>query len=202
MDAIKIALPCMHAAYLAVSSLAMMQSYLKSYTHDNYHGLITQNDLKYLFSDWENPASKKNGKHHRKVMPGEVEKIDDTEISIVLLDEENNVECKMKIGLSMTLKSLFNEYADERGVSLRSLWFYYEGSKLFLSSAGKKTPSELGMKNLSTIIVIDTAKSAKKEDITTNESPPTIHPKDSSSQPTKGKKGKRKKRRHNHLHSL
>ena len=64
----------------------------------------------------------------------------------------------------MTLKALFNEYADKRRISLRSLRFSHAGKTLFLSSAGHKTPEELGMQDQDVIMVHDTSKAKEPSD--------------------------------------
>lgn len=61
----------------------------------------------------------------------------------------------MRYGLAMTLKSLFKKYAEDRNLGLRQLRFVYEGRTLFLSSVGSKTPQDLGMKHLDSIMVLN-----------------------------------------------
>ena len=75
------------------------------------------------------------------------------EIQVVLIDSDTDEQKTLNIGSNSTLKSLFNKYADERGISLRSLRFSYNNKTLFLSSIGQKTPSSLGIKNLDIIVV-------------------------------------------------
>ncbi|KAL9184087.1 hypothetical protein ACHAXT_002173 [Thalassiosira profunda] len=71
---------------------------------------------------------------------------DGTPIRLVLVDDaDDNERQSFDIGSGGTLKSVFNDYADRRGASLRTLRFSYGGSTLFLSSAGGKTPEQLGM---------------------------------------------------------
>jgi len=82
----------------------------------------------------------------------ETEEVDDKEIDIVFVDEQSK-EKRMKIGKSTKLKSLFDNYAEERSASLRSLRFSREGSTLFLSSVGKKTPTDLNLSDGATITV-------------------------------------------------
>mmetsp|Transcript_985 Transcript_985/g.2107 ORF Transcript_985/g.2107 Transcript_985/m.2107 type:complete len:644 (-) Transcript_985:238-2169(-) len=80
---------------------------------------------------------------------------DSSFIDIVLVDGITQRETKMRYGITMTLKSLFKKYAEDRNLSLRRLRFTYEGRTLFLSSVGSKTPQDLGMKDLDCITVID-----------------------------------------------
>jgi len=54
---------------------------------------------------------------------------------------------------SNLLKWLFRAYSRDKSVALKSLRFACEGRQLFLSSAGKKTAAELGLKDGSVITV-------------------------------------------------
>mmetsp|Transcript_9005 Transcript_9005/g.15672 ORF Transcript_9005/g.15672 Transcript_9005/m.15672 type:complete len:519 (+) Transcript_9005:81-1637(+) len=68
------------------------------------------------------------------------------EIKLIIVDGSHEDERhSVNIGSSTTLKTLFNDYAEKRGVSLRSLRFSYAGKTLFLSSVSNKTPEELNM---------------------------------------------------------
>merc|ERR1719401_543679 len=78
----------------------------------------------------------------------------ETHIELILACDANEGECRtLSIGSSTTLKVLFNDYAKERGDSLRSLRFSYRGKTLFLSSVGNKTPDQLNMKDKDIITV-------------------------------------------------
>lgn len=72
---------------------------------------------------------------------------EEKQIRLILEDDNSNAETRhvLNIGSSTTLKTLFNDYAEKRGVSLRSLRFSYKGETLFLSSTGNRTPDELNM---------------------------------------------------------
>ena len=56
---------------------------------------------------------------------------------------------------STIVKTLFTDYAEKRGVSLRSLRFAYDGQPLFLSQIGKRTPDQLGIRDQDVINVHD-----------------------------------------------
>lgn len=75
-------------------------------------------------------------------------------------------ELQLTISPSMKLKALFKRYADEKGLALRSLRFSYENQPLFASSAGNKTPGDLGLKSMSRIMVTvtDVDESEDEED--------------------------------------
>ena len=83
-------------------------------------------------------------------------------IKLILKDGANADEQRsLTIGSSTPLKTLFNEYANIRGVSLRSLRFSHAGKILFVSTAGKKTPDEMQMEDQDVILVHD---SSRQED--------------------------------------
>ena len=78
----------------------------------------------------------------------------ETQIQLILACDTNKHERHtLSIGSSTTLKTLFNDYARERGDSLRALRFSYRGNTLFLSSAGNKTPEQLNMRDQDVITV-------------------------------------------------
>ena len=136
---------------------------------------------------WE-AESKRKGKHCKG---GAAIDDDDDDIHITFLDDDNREVKKMKIGRSQKLKLLFNGYAEEVGVSLRSLRFSYEGKALFLSSAGSMTPADMDMNDLSFITVTDTTKASDGEESTMSASFSTFNINDSSSH----KKGKGRAKR-------
>eukprot|EP00584_Thalassiosira_punctigera_P025299 CAMPEP_0172576730 /NCGR_PEP_ID=MMETSP1067-20121228/137872_1 /TAXON_ID=265564 ORGANISM="Thalassiosira punctigera, Strain Tpunct2005C2" /NCGR_SAMPLE_ID=MMETSP1067 /ASSEMBLY_ACC=CAM_ASM_000444 /LENGTH=310 /DNA_ID=CAMNT_0013369407 /DNA_START=1068 /DNA_END=1997 /DNA_ORIENTATION=- len=108
-------------------------------------------------------------------------------MQLIIVDNVNTEERQtLNIGSLTTLRTLFNEYAEKRGVSLRSLLFSYNGKTLFLSSAGKRTPDELIMKDQDVITVCDTNDLAQKM---------------SSSSATKEKKAVPKQHTKNHKYS-
>lgn len=103
-------------------------------------------------------------------------------VQLILVDTINTDDRQtLNIGSSTTLKTLFNHYAEKRGVSLRSLRFSYGGQTLFLSNAGNRTPDQLKMKDQDVITVSDTNDTSQSTDC--------------GSSPKK-KKPKAKKRRH------
>ena len=101
----------------------------------------------------------------------------------------------LSIDSGTTLKTLFNGYADKRGISLRSFRFSYNGKTLFLSSVGNKTPDELSMGDQDVISVHDT--SAVKDTIDDSPSPSNKTSRKSNSNKKnspKRNKGKSKKK--------
>lgn len=91
-------------------------------------------------------------RRHRSAKPTKDDGVQ--KIKIILIDDTDDEQnCRFDIGSSTKLKVLFNDYAENRGASLRSLRFTYAGKALFLSSAGNKTPEDMGMKDLDVIKV-------------------------------------------------
>ncbi|KAK1738039.1 hypothetical protein QTG54_011333 [Skeletonema marinoi] len=125
-------------------------------------------------SDWDNTASSKK---QRSSDQDE----DTTEIKVILSTKDDVIDIEKTISVSATLKTLFNDYADECGVSLRSLRFSFNGSMLFLSTAGNKTAKDLGIEDGGVIEVSNVNSTVPKE----NKSPEAT---------TKGGKKKEKKR--------
>ena len=148
-----------------------MVEYIKKGLPDEYHHIMTRyehvsdpdnvmNVVGSIGADWSGTSSPK-----RKSQQRSSSKIsDDTKIQIILVDDTNEDErhC-LDIGSSTTLKTVFNEYAEKRSVSLRSLRFSYAGKTLFLSSVGNRTPEEMQMRDQDVISVHDTNKPSSQE---------------------------------------
>ena len=105
--------------------------------------------------DWGGASSKK----HRSNQDEE----DTTEIKVILSNKDDMVDIEKTISVSATLKTLFNDYAEECGVSLRSLRFSFNGSVLFLSTAGNKTATDLGIEDGGVIEVSNVNSTVPKE---------------------------------------
>ena len=173
-----------------------MMNYLRDVCTNETAGLYIKSErnnyVNWVSDGWE-AESKRKGKHCKG---GAAIDDDDDDIHITFLDDDNREVKKMKIGRSQKLKLLFNGYAEEVGVSLRSLRFSYEGKALFLSSAGSMTPADMDMNDLSFITVTDTTKASDGEESTMSASFSTFNINDSSSHKKgkgKSKKGKSKK---------
>jgi hypothetical protein len=104
-------------------------------------------------------------------------------MKIVFVEKDANV-ARFAFSNSI-LKRQVERYALNRGVSLKSLRFSYEGKPLFISSLGRKTLAELGIQDLDEIVVHDTRVSndSNKENVVNN--PVQLH------------KGKTKKKKNN-----
>jgi DNA-nicking Smr family endonuclease len=113
-----------------------------------------QDYVNQISSDWDTGRAKsvknKNERRRRATMDALPA---DSFIEIKLVDSVTKEETKLSYGLSMPLKALFKKYAEDRNLNLRQLRFSYEGRTLFLSSVGNKSPQDLGIENLDSIVV-------------------------------------------------
>jgi len=160
-------LPCFARGVASIHSAELMESYISVNFPAVFNGrdrLSTfqiKSSIDQISHEWHDTSTSsalKNG--HRRTLPN-----NGKQISLILLDNANEEDRhSLDIGSSTTLKVLFNEYAEIRGSSLRTLRFSYAGKYLFLSSVGHKTPEELGMKNQDLIMVHDTSKLQQPSD--------------------------------------
>lgn len=95
-----------------------------------------------------------------------------TQMKLILVDDDASGGKRREFDIlsSTTLKTVFTDYAEKRGVSLRSLRFSLANQPLFLSQIGKKSPKEVGMQDLDTIIVHDTSKHQATQEQNSNSS--------------------------------
>jgi DNA-nicking Smr family endonuclease len=150
----------------------MMSSFVHISTPEKVNHYVAQ-----IGDDWSSSSPPKSRQRsNSKTSEGEA-------IQLILVDGANEDErSSFDITSSTTLKKVFNEYAEDRGVSLRSLRFSYQGKTLFLSSVGNKTPDELNMSDQDVITAYDTTAS---EDGSDSDSKPT-----NKSAPKKSRKSK------------
>jgi len=157
---------------LAISSEQRMRSFLRSKVSSDYHRRMsfatqtTQTKQKVLdyvnqiSSDWNeggSVASQKIQARRRRSAVATESSDGDSSIDILLVDSKTKAEARMTYSMSLTLKSLFKQYAEDRGLNLRQLRFSYKGQTLFLSAVGNKTPQDLGIKHLDLIFVTNQA---------------------------------------------
>mmetsp|Transcript_22916 Transcript_22916/g.39210 ORF Transcript_22916/g.39210 Transcript_22916/m.39210 type:complete len:526 (-) Transcript_22916:126-1703(-) len=138
----------------------MLGAYIRSYLPPEYTHMMTSlanlaskkhvmGFIDQISDDWKGTSSASRNAHH-----GPSSASDDVQIKLILVDYTNEDERhSFETGSTIALKVLFNDYAEKRGSSLRSLRFSYAGKTLFLSSAGSKSPNELGMKDQDVIVV-------------------------------------------------
>mmetsp|Transcript_35399 Transcript_35399/g.74725 ORF Transcript_35399/g.74725 Transcript_35399/m.74725 type:complete len:533 (+) Transcript_35399:86-1684(+) len=181
----------------ATQSPQMMSSYIQSYltpeyTHmmSSFANLSTQKHVMgyvgQISDDWNgtSPASRKSPSNSSG-----------TQMKLILADDANEDErhC-FDIDSTTTLKALFNDYAEKRGISLRSLRFSYAGKTLFLSSAGNRTPEQLGMLDQDMIMVHCTSKSQESNNgDNLNQKAPAAPKTKAKKRSNKKAKGKNKK---------
>jgi hypothetical protein len=209
-------LPFFTDGLLAISSEDRMSTFLRNKVSSDYQRRMSfatqtrqsknkvQDYVNQISSDWNegsvaNMSSRKNNEARRRrasldTLPA------DSFIEIKFIDSTCKHEMKLRYGVSMTLKSLFKKYAEDRKLSLRQLRFTYEGRTLFLSSVGQKTPQDLGMKHLDSIMVIDSAARAASQESEESENSSSDESKENSKpsvdQKSRSKrKGKRPKSR-------
>lgn len=160
-------LPFFHDGLFACSAQDAMYSFLRGKLSPTFVAQTTQakaqarNYVDYISSSWGDSSDD----------PARVDK-ENGSIEIFVMDSDTGRKSSLTIGLSSTLKSLFNKYAEERGESLRSLRFTYADQTLFLSTVGLKTPKDLGWKNLDTIVVFKKNKDSPASPIASKETRP------------------------------
>ena len=205
--------PLFSNGYHAIRSPETMMEYLKKGLPDEYARRSADNVMNVVGSigaDWCGTSSPKRKSQQRSSSKTS----DGTKIQIILVDDTNEDERHsfgFDIGSSTTLKTVFNEYAEKRSVSLRSLRFSYAGKTLFLSSVGNRTPEEMQMRDQDVISVHDTNKPSSQESSSngnannqTNKSSspkkskPTSSKSGSSSKKNKGKNKKAKGTKEKH----
>jgi len=154
--------PLFSRGFYSVRTPPLMEAYLQKGLPKEYQHMMASfvnisspgNVMEYvgqIGDDWSGSSPRSHHKPSSKKTP------DETQIQLILVDDTNEDERhSFDIGSSTTLKSLFNDYAEKRGVSLRSLRFSYGGKTLFLSSVGNKSPDELNMQDQDVISVHDT----------------------------------------------
>lgn len=203
-DFIERNLPYFACGFNSTRSADAMESFIRSYLPKEYTQLMTsfaslsttesrRGYVDQISDDWKGTPSKNT---RRSPSPSD----DEAQIKISLEDDtDENERHSFDIGSSTTLKALFNDYADKRGVSLRSLRFSYASNTLFLSSAGHKTPEELGMQDQDVIMVHDTSKSQESDSSSSQSSSSKSARKKTKSKKRSNKKSKSKgKKPHQH----
>lgn len=150
---------------------------------------IVNDYISIISNDWNGASSTSAAAASKRKGKG----VDNTSIELVLMNSDTLEQNAVNFGASTMLKSVFNNYADEQGVSLRSLRFTHNGKILFLSSAGNKTAEQLGIRNLDTIHISSTVSS-------TNASPSSPQsPKKKSSRNSPSKLNKKSKGKGNKI---
>jgi DNA-nicking Smr family endonuclease len=172
-DEFKQSLPFFHDGIFACTSRENMSAFLRTKLTPTFVAQTSQakrqaqNYVDYISSSWGGEGSTSNDRDPA---------CDSEEIDIILVDSDSDERKTLKIGTMATLKALFNQYAEERGVSLRSLRFSYDDKTLFLSSVGQKTPNDLGIKDSDVIVVTE-----QKQEVAPSASKPKANRRGSNS---------------------
>eukprot|EP00571_Detonula_confervacea_P009215 CAMPEP_0172320536 /NCGR_PEP_ID=MMETSP1058-20130122/40741_1 /TAXON_ID=83371 /ORGANISM="Detonula confervacea, Strain CCMP 353" /LENGTH=519 /DNA_ID=CAMNT_0013035817 /DNA_START=64 /DNA_END=1623 /DNA_ORIENTATION=- len=200
-------LPFFTDGLLAISSEERMSAFLSNKVSSDYQRRMSfathttqskkkvQDYVNQISNDWDNGKATNVRRKKDRRRRASVDSLPaDSFIEIKLVDAKTKEEIKMRQGLSMNLKSLFNKYAEDRNISLRQLRFSYEGRTLFLSSVGSKTPQDLGIKHLDSISVTDNASSAPHEEESSSSSDESKENARPSNKSSKGKSQKKCRR--------
>lgn len=182
--------------------LNKLREYTTKAIENDYNQLVSKRDevVDHLMGNdwWKDKNNDKNGKKKKKSsgtssMKESAPQEDNEEIVIKFVDEQSQQqEVSIKLSKSTQLKIPFNQYAEGRRLSLRSFRFVYGGSTLFLSSVGKQTPIDLGMKDgdVITVVNLEAGKEEKEKPVVSK-----VVSKQKKKSPKKRTKGKQKKKR-------
>ena len=141
-------------------------------------------------ADWRKGGKNEKGKGLSRKASSANESNED-QITIIFSREEDRKE--FFIEPSTCLGNIFNSYAEECGVPLKSLRFAFHGRTLFLSSIGKMTAKNLNMRDLDEILVTCIADSTSE--VAPNSVQPAIRNSSKSKKRHANKKGQKKKTR-------
>ena len=168
-EILKKELPFFRDGLIASSTKETMANFLQSKLTSNYRRRMSfasqakfnrgqvKDYMNFISNDWNSTS------YSQQIKKNNTQDADDTLIELILIDTDSDEKRSMKIGLSTTLKSLFNKYADERGISARLLRFTFAGNILFLSSIGHKTALQMGMKHNDVINVVYNSSNSSDE---------------------------------------
>jgi len=188
----------------AVRTPATMESYIRNYLPSEYMQMMTsyanlssskdymRDYVGQISDDWNCNSNASKSQLSSRNNHG-------TTIKLVIVDNTNGDQQQhsFNVDSTTTLKALFNDYAEKREVSLRSLRFSFMGKTLFLSSAGSKTPEEFGMQDEDVITVQRLDQESKVESICSKQTSTSTKnkAKKRSKKKTKGKSKKLQQRK-------
>ena len=158
-DVVDAELPCYQRAFLLSRSKDDIEKYLMNVVpsdlvhrmsfashaaHKSQSSTWVQDYVKCIDSDWSSLSLQS-----KQVIKG----IEESYTNIIILNTDSSDSFHIAIQVSHTLKEVFTKYSEEKGLPLRSLRFVFEDKPLFLSTASKKTPAQLGMRDHGVICV-------------------------------------------------
>ena len=110
-------------------------------------------------------------------------------IDIVFKPSSDISHVVLQHGYDDQMKTLLSRYAERKKIPLKSLRFKYDGKMLFMSSIGKKSPYDLGMRHNDVIYV------SLLEEVDVNEAETTKKSRPSGARKGKAKSKKRKRKK-------
>ena len=173
-EEIMLGIPCCTEGFYATKSAEEMESFIQRYLPPDYQHTLTtfanlsnKNDVMgyvdQISEDYK--STKKSSRNSSSRDGGGGDRADDggVQMELIFVNEDGNDRHVFSILSSSTLKEVFTEYSEKRGVSLRSLRFSSDDKTLFLSQVGKRTLEEIGMTDQNVIVVHDLIKQDKKD---------------------------------------
>lgn len=106
--------------------------------------------VNYVDADWTGDEKKRNGGRGEQPSKDGAVQVEN-KIAIMFSNGDDLKEVLVKS--TTCLGNVFNNYAEECGVPLKSLRFTLNGKVMFLSAVGKKTANDLNLKDLNEISV-------------------------------------------------
>jgi len=183
----------------SVQTPQTMEAYLQKGLPKRYQHMMTNlvnisspdNVMEYVDQIGDDWSGSSRGQRSKPASPTPGE----TQIQLILVDDANDAErTSFDIGASTNLKSFFNDYAEKRGVSLRSLRFSHNDRTMFLSNVGNKTPEQLNMRDQDVVTVHD-ATASRGTGVSTRAAPVAKKPSATKSSRKKAS-ARRKKKQH------
>lgn len=188
--------PAFASGFASLGSRVSMDAYIRGplkYQHMANFPEKAMEFVSQIGEDWSDSHSSARGRRQgpsSKCKPKDEGNL--IQISIVDgLGSNEDEQHSFDIESRTALKTLFNDYAERRGVSLRSLRFSHRSKSLFLSSIGKKSPKELNIRERDVITVYDTSASTGA----CEESRSTSKKAETTRRLPRRSKGKKKKKR-------
>ena len=117
------------------------------------------------------------------------EKEESSTIDIAFKTSSDISRVVLQHGYDEQMKTLLSRYAERKNVPLKSLRFKYDGKILFMSSIGKKSPYDLGMRHNDVIYV------SLLEEVDMNEAETTKKSRPSGARKGKAKSKKKKRKK-------
>ena len=172
-------LPHCAEGFYATESAQKMESFITRYRPPNHQNTMTNaanlsttnesitQSIGHVSADYNSTSTKR-----RVETAG-------TKMKLIFVDKDASGGKRQNFDTlsSATLKSVFTEYANGRGLSLRSLRFSYNENTLFLSQVGKKALKDTGMKDQDVIVVTSVSQVPQEKKSKTRSNKGAVKPK-------------------------